>query len=193
MVEPEKYPGTNVFVNLRHITNQSKLGEAEAVVSTYRLTEFYSNPQVIDENGVPLDFDLRHLKAIHRHLFQDIYAWAGEVRSYPMKLGIDIFTPPDQIEHWATKISREIKDDGWLLNQPREYIVRRVARYLGLIGMLHPFPEGNGRTQRALLWQLALPLWPTYRNRSTRKAWIGRLLLPSRISSDMILPTTGDN
>jgi len=154
MAAPEKYPGTNVFKNLRNITNQHSLEEAESVVCTLRLTEFYNKPSKIGNNGGN-DFNLiSHLKAIHKHLFQDIYSWAGEIRSYPMKIGIDVFTPPNEIEYWANKISLEIKDDQYLHNQKREFVVKKISRYLGLIGLLHPFPEGNGRTQRALLWQL---------------------------------------
>ena len=112
---------------------------------------------VIGEPGQGLKFDLAHLKAIHKYLFQDLYSWAGEIRSYNMKIDIDIFTPPNEIEHYAEQIAKEIKNDGYLRNTTsREILVQRVARYLGLLGMLHPFPEGNGRTQRAFVWQLTL-------------------------------------
>lgn len=152
MVDPEKYPDTNVLKNLRNITNQRSLEEAESVVCALRLTELYNKPGKI---GKEEDFDLLpHLKVIHKHLFQDIYSWAGEVRSYPMKIGIDIFTPSDEIENWARKITFEIERDEYLYNQKREFVVEKVARYLGLMGLLHPFPEGNVRTQRVVLWQL---------------------------------------
>ena len=39
------------------------------------------------------DFDLAHLKAIHRHLFQDVYAWAGEVRTVEIAKGESRFQP----------------------------------------------------------------------------------------------------
>lgn len=156
MVEPEKYTGTGAFVNLRNITDQHILKKAESVISTFRLTQLYNDPSVIGNIGDKINFDLPHLKAIHKYLFQDIYSWAGETRSYTMKIDIDIFTPPDEIEYWAAQIALEIKQNGYLLNQSRESVVIKVARYLGLLGMLHPFPEGNGRTQRAFLWQLTL-------------------------------------
>ncbi len=157
MVDPEKYPGINVFVNLRNITDAKHLEKAESALSAYNLAQFYSNPSVIGELGQDFNFDLAHVKAIHKYLFQDLYPWAGEIRSYNMKIGIDIFTPPNEIEHYAELIAKEIKNDGYLRNtRSRAVIVQRVARYLGLLGMLHPFPEGNGRTQRAFLWQLTL-------------------------------------
>jgi len=127
MVEPAKYPGTNILINLRNIKSQHDLETAESIVSTLRLTEFYDSPNVIGK----INFDLAHLSAIHKYLFQDIYSWAGEIRSYPMKIDIDIFTPADEIEYWADMIALEIKEDGYLLGLDREIAVKKIARYLG--------------------------------------------------------------
>jgi len=157
MIDPKKYTGTNVFVNLRNITDPKRLEKAESTLSAYKLAQFYNNPSVIGELGKDFNFDLAHLKAIHKYLFQDLYTWAGEIRSYDMKIDTDIFTPANDITYWAGEIAKEIKNDGYLCNATdREIIVKKVARYLGLLGMLHPFSEGNGRTQRAFLWQLTL-------------------------------------
>ena len=58
MVDPEKYPGINVFVNLRNITNQQALERAGSVVTTYRLTELYNDLSIIGKIGVDINFNL---------------------------------------------------------------------------------------------------------------------------------------
>jgi cell filamentation protein len=48
--------------------------------------------------GAPTgDFDLRHLRAIHRHLFQDVYDWAGEIRTVEIAKGGSQFRSSGQI------------------------------------------------------------------------------------------------
>ncbi|MBL1277650.1 MAG: Fic family protein [Ectothiorhodospiraceae bacterium] len=127
MVDPEKYPGTTVFVNLRNITSQKALEEAESLISIYRLTELYNDSSIIGDIGDEINFDLSHLKSIHKHLFQDIYSWAGQTRSYNMAIGHDVFAPPDKFEYWANKIALEIKQDSYLLHLDRENIVKILA------------------------------------------------------------------
>ena len=64
-------PDYTVLRNKLNIRNASALEAAERELVAHRLLEPVP----------PGDFDLEHLKAIHRHLFQDLYAWAGEVRT----------------------------------------------------------------------------------------------------------------
>ena len=46
---------------------------------------------------VPGDFDLAHLQATHRHIFGDIYSWAGELRTVRIIKGSDLFALPERI------------------------------------------------------------------------------------------------
>jgi|ERR1700724_1514040 cell filamentation protein len=62
------YPGTTVLKNKLNLTDADELAAFEAEVSDARA----------DEEAPGGDLDYAHFKAIHRHLFQDVYDWAGE-------------------------------------------------------------------------------------------------------------------
>lgn len=71
MADPYLYPGTTVLRNKLGIRDTAQLEQTERVLVTQRAAE-----------GIPAGtFGLDHMKAIHRHLFQDLYEWAGEIRT----------------------------------------------------------------------------------------------------------------
>src|SRR5437588_8013537 len=72
--DPYLYPGTNVLKNLRGLTDPKLLERFETRRSHRRIAELIDTP-------VPGGFDVAHLKAIHRHIFQDVYQWAGQFRT----------------------------------------------------------------------------------------------------------------
>ncbi len=155
MVEPEKYKGTNTFINKLDCRDSKELDRLELVLTSRRAFYIQTHPSVLGILHVDVDFDLYHLKKIHEYLFQDVYEWAGQIRSYPMAKSVDIFTPPDEIEFYFSKINEEIKEEFYLVGKSRDRICTKLARYFGLINKIHPFPEGNGRAQRIFLTQLA--------------------------------------
>ena len=55
----------------------------------------------------------------------------------------------------AAEISRALRSENFLRDLDREAFVERLAYYLGEVNAVHPFREGNGRTQRAFFEQLA--------------------------------------
>ena len=65
-----RYPNCHVLRNKLNIRDPSLLNDVERRLVAERL-----NQRIPDGN-----FDLSHLKAIHKHLFHDIYEWAGELR-----------------------------------------------------------------------------------------------------------------
>lgn len=102
------------------------------------------------------DFDLPHLQAIHRHLFQDVYPWAGEIRTVGISKGGQGFLPPEHVGFVVNGAARLMSEDGML--QPG----MDTARWSGLlaerfndVNEAHPFREGNGRTQRLYFDQVA--------------------------------------
>lgn len=147
-VEPETYPGTQVFINKLDIRNSRILAEAEASLTWARTEEYRDSPS-------PTTFVLQHLKHIHHHLFQDLYDWAGELRKYDMKKGDCIFTPANDIEHYAEKIYRQLANEEYLQGISNKAYITRLAYYYDMTNRLHPFPEGNGRTQRLFIEDLA--------------------------------------
>lgn len=72
--DPYTYTGTDVLRNLLDIRDRNQLAAFEANATAGRLIE-------LDATPVGGGFDLPHLKSIHRYIFQDVYAWAGEFRT----------------------------------------------------------------------------------------------------------------
>jgi cell filamentation protein len=113
----------------------------------------------IRANGVPPGDGFSLLKAIHHHLFQDIYDWAGQPRSTNLfkpefegdRRGTN-FLPPAQIKGEATRIFSDLAAEGQLRGLSKNDFTGRLADYFSRVNMLHAFREGNGRAQR-ILWQ----------------------------------------
>ena len=101
------------------------------------------------------DFDLDHLKEIHRHLFQDVYAWAGEVRTVEIAKGGSQFQPRRYIEAGMANVHSRIVAAGYFQGSGRDGFAKDVGPLLGDVNHVHPFREGNGRTQLQYLKQLA--------------------------------------
>ena len=101
------------------------------------------------------DFDFAHLKAIHRHLFQDIYVWAGEVRTVEIAKGGSRFQPKRFIAAGMADIHRRIVATGYFRGLGPDGFSEGAGPVLGDVNHVHPFREGNGRTQLQYLKQLA--------------------------------------
>lgn len=99
-------------------------------------------------------FDLAHLKDIHRHLFQDVYEWAGDVRQVDFHKGNSWFHPHDRIEMGMADVHKRLSDQNFLRGLSQEKFAAEAAEYIGDVNRLHPFREGNGRTQFQYLKQL---------------------------------------
>ena len=108
----------------------------------------------LKESPVLPSYDLRHLCAIHRRIFGDIYDWAGQLRTVAIAKG-SWFCLPRYIESSAAEIFRALHGENLLRGLPREVFTERLTCYLGEINAVHPFRDGNGRAQRAFFEQLA--------------------------------------
>ena len=106
--------------------------------------------------GMPAgDFDFRHLKAINRHLFQDIYDWAGQVRTVEISKGASQFQFARYIETGMADIHRRIMQSGFLNTRDAGDFAHLAGEIIGDINYVHPFRDGNGRTQLQYLKQVA--------------------------------------
>ena len=99
-------------------------------------------------------YDLTCLKRLHRHLFRDLYDWAGEIRTVDISKGDTRFCNVSRIEPEANRIFDALADRNWLEGLERDALVTSVAEYYGDLNMVHPFREGNGRAQRLLFEQI---------------------------------------
>jgi cell filamentation protein len=97
------------------------------------------------------ELDFRHYKAVHHHLFQDVYEWAGQVRTVRLFKGGNPFCFPENIEEQATRLFSELKAAGYLHDLDAAAFSRRAARFLAELNAIHAFREGNGRSQLTFL------------------------------------------
>ena len=101
------------------------------------------------------DFDLDHLKAIHRQLFQDVYEWAGEVRTVEIAKGESRFQPRRFIAAGMADIHNRIVAAGCFRGSGPDGFAEGAGPVPGNVNHVHPFREGNGRTQLQYLKRLA--------------------------------------
>lgn len=145
--DPYADPVTGVFRNRLGLTATAELEAAEREITHSALI-------ALKEAPVRPSYDLRHLCAVHRRIFGDIYDWAGLLRTVAIAKE-SWFCLPQYIESSAAEIFRELHGENLLRGLPRDVFTERLAYYLGEVNALHPFREGNGRTQRAFFEQLA--------------------------------------
>ena len=138
-------PDYTVLRNRLDIRDGSALEAAERQFVAQRLLEV-----------VPTgDFDLAHLRAIHRHLFQDVYAWAGEVRAVEIAKGESRFQPRRFIATGMADVHRRIVAADYFRSSKADGVAVGAGPVMGDVNHVHPFREGNGRTQLQYLKQLA--------------------------------------
>ncbi len=141
------YPGTSVYVNKLDIRDQASLEKIERYLSATRAEQtFPTRAHFRSYSG---------FKAIHRHLFQDLYAWAGAERRYTTGRGPAPFAVPEHIGTWITQQFAALRAEGYLADRTLEDFAEAAARYVNEINAAHPFIDGNGRTQRFWLRMLA--------------------------------------
>ena len=141
-------PVTGVLCNKAGLREQAALDVFELESAGYRILEW-------DELPGANSFDLSHLCALHRHVFQDVYDWAGQIRNVDITRGNSRFANVNQIDSYATKLFAGLKSEDFLGGLPAGRLAGRLAHYLSEINALHPFRDGNGRVQRVFISQLA--------------------------------------
>lgn len=142
------YPDTGTLINKAGIRDQDELDKFEADATAVRMLELIDKP-------IQGKFDLAHLQAIHRHLFQDVYDWAGELRKVDISRGSSHFGNWALIGPYLDGELKKLQRENYLRDCTPEQFVHRLAHYMGEINAAHPFREGNGRTQRVFCAQLA--------------------------------------
>lgn len=137
-----------VLRNKLHCKNQTELEELEKMLTLSRIVELQEKP-------IKGNYDLKHLQKIHEYIFQDIYEWAGQLRTVVISKGQTLFCPTENIESYGQTIFEQLKEDKNLRGMDMYDFCKKGAYYLGEINMIHPFREGNGRTQREFMKSLA--------------------------------------
>ncbi len=117
------------------ITDSSELAREEERISKVKALELF-------ETGLPDSFEVgtfQGLTQIHRYLFEEIYDFAGQVRTANIAKGNFRFVPVLYLQSALETISR----------MPQSTFEEIIAKYVEM-NVAHPFREGNGRSAR--LW-----------------------------------------
>jgi cell filamentation protein len=142
--DPYVYPGTSILRNRRGITDPVELERVERLLTTQRAA-----------SGAPTgDFDFVQLRAIHRHLFWRLYDWAGEIRTVEIAKGGHQFMFRQYIGNGMADVHRRIVAAKHFKGARIDALADQVGRIIGDVNYVHPFREGNGRTQLLYLQQL---------------------------------------
>ena len=141
-------PKTGLLRNLQDITDPEVLLFVESGAVTKRLQELYDNP--IKIKGIDSLF------AIHKHLFQDIYTWAGKKRIVEISKDRKQFFPTSHFDNAIRYIDNLVTEFKKIPKDNKKNLAEKLAEILDNVNYLHPFREGNGRAQREFLRILAL-------------------------------------
>jgi len=142
---PYGYPCTNVYRNKFDIRDATELDEIERDLSGDRLLTL--------RHDAPIT--VGGYRAVHRYLFQDVYEWAGQYRRVTTGRGAAAFCRAEFIEAVMSKRFGAINAEHDLRGLAADRFAARAAEHLNELNAIHPFLDGNGRTQRAFLEILA--------------------------------------
>lgn len=145
--DPYLIPGTDILRNLVGATTAEDLEAAENDFVSVRALELLTNPP--EAQGT-----LKQLQWIHHQLFQDVYDWAGQIRTVDIAKGTgQVFQPLAVFDMGVQYSERMLRDDSLLQGLDRTTFISRLSVNYDNFNILHPFREGNGRTQR-MFWDL---------------------------------------
>ena len=137
-----------VLHNIPKIDDEKILIAFESFKVSKRIEELLENPiEIKDSNS---------LLVIHHHLFQDVYQWAGKVRTVNISKDGKPFFEGERFNMGFKYIDNLISEYKVINKTNRKEIANKLAEILDSVNYLHPFREGNGRTQREFLRLLAL-------------------------------------
>ena len=143
------YKNSNVLINKLDIHNEKVLQKFEAKITAAKLL-------ALRKKGIIGNFDTQHLIDIHTYLFEDIYPFAGKFRNENIAKGVFRFAEFEYIEPELERLLNELKSENYLEGLSKKDLTQRLAYYLSELNVLHPFREGNGRTIREFIRELAL-------------------------------------
>ena len=141
MADPYVYPRTTILINKENIRDAEELKVFERMVTLGRMRQALPNVEISAAGYCEL----------HRHLFQDVYEWAGEPRTIAIAKGSSMFCRPEFVEQELQKRFATIRTENNLCGLTTEQFAGRAAEHLSELNAIHAFREGNGRAQRAFL------------------------------------------
>lgn len=155
--ERERAARWNAYLSEDGTYLRNKLGVTNSIdlsIAEYRLRALRQGEIDRGEVDIPRTYDKAHLQAIHRHLLQDVYEWAGKFRDVDISKRGDAFVPAQLLDKWTDKVSAKVRDRDWSTMSRTEF-VEGVADVYAHLNLTHPFREGNGAAGKVFLSHVA--------------------------------------
>ena len=143
--DPYCYSNSTVLINKLDLRDQRRLDAFEAEITSQRAAEAIPHGS----------FDAPHYLSIHAHLFQDVYSWAGQIRTVRIAKDGSMFCYPEHIDAELTKLFKALSISDYLRNLTAADFAKSSAHFISELNAIHAFREGNGRTQLTFLTLLA--------------------------------------
>ncbi len=143
------YENSNTLINKLNIKDEKVLQKYDAKITAAKLLS-------LRQKDITGNFDIKHFLAIHTYLFEDIYPFAGKFRTEDISKGVFSFAHWEYIETELEKLLNKLKAENYLQGKNKLDLSKSLAYYISELNVLHPFREGNGRTIREFIRQLAL-------------------------------------
>lgn len=142
------YPGTAILINKFDCRSADELQKLEAISSGGNLAYLQLHP-------IKGKFDFKHLKDIHHFIFQDLFDWAGKIRTIDIGKN-NLFCRAQFINDYAREVFGSFFTECSFAKDDRAGFIRSLAVHYADMNALHPFREGNGRAQREFTRELCL-------------------------------------
>ncbi|WP_010337668.1 Fic/DOC family protein [Sphingobium yanoikuyae] len=137
--DPYTYPGTDILRNRLGLADDALLNEAERRLTLARGAHAARLAFPCTADGY---------RALHKHLFQDLYEWAGQDRSVNIAKGGSRFAAPPYIARELDKLFSDMAARNDFRALSRDDFFDRLGNHINELNAIHPFREGNGRTMR---------------------------------------------
>jgi cell filamentation protein len=138
----------------------------------------------LPSNPVISSFDLKHLQSIHKHLFKAVYPFAGEIRKTEIAKSGKLFMPYKEVEKEAQECFEQLSSENHLQDLEITAFATRAGHYFNRINIMHPFREGNGRSQRALFDALAIQAGYAFNWAGISQDAMGKACQNGRVNED---------
>ena len=167
--DPYCYKGTTTLKNKAGLRDPVLLQNFELEMSSLRAEEPLPSGR----------FGTAHYCAVHRHLFQDVYPWAGRYRTVRTSKSGNMFCYPEFIEQEMRRLFVRLQNEIFRGGSTFDAFASEAAEFLGELNAIHPFREGNGRAQLSFMHLVAVRAgWPIDLSRVRQESF-----LPAMVAS----------
>ena len=128
-----KYTGSDPYIDENGVLINKKGIKDEFELDRVERASSYMKALDLDRNPIKGKFDLKHLQDIHKHLFGDIYPFAGKIRDGYLQKGQQDFTMGYRIIPQAEKLFTQLKNEQFLKKTEPAKIAGRLAYYMAEI------------------------------------------------------------